>query len=841
MAGSMTRSSTSFQASRRLFLLGSACAATFALAPTLPAFAAVVPTLSIGRQQPFDLGWSFLKGDGQGFETTDFDDKSWRRVDLPHDWSIEDLPAPAAAGGKPTLIGPFDKKALNGVATGFTEGGTGWYRKRFRTQLPTGGRAEITFDGVYMNSEVWINGHRLGAHPNGYTEFTYDLTPHLRSDGDNVLAVRVRNEGKNSRWYSGSGIYRHVWLNIFAEPSRIARFGTSVVTRQAEGAHAAVDVTTTLSDMAPGLTLTTRIKDPKGKTVWEHSDSATETVSASAALASVKLWSPDTPELYVLETELKRGQVVLDRTHTPFGIRIVTFSAETGMAINGQVMKLRGGCIHHDNGLMGAACFDDAEERKVRLLKARGFNAVRPSHNPFSHAFLDACDRLGMLVIAETFDAWQSPKVPDDYSVYFADHWASDVTTIIRGQRHHPSIIMWSIGNEIPDRNLPAGVENQWRLTKLAHDLDPYRPVTAAINDFAGREVVASDATARPGHAGVPDQTSFLFLDVAGYNYKYGTYGADHKIYPSRPMYGSESFPKDLFAIWDLTEKAPFVLGDFVWTAMDYLGEAGIGGSVLVAQKYAQYGATPSAWPMVNAFCGDLDLIGNQKTQSLARDVVWGLSRLEVAVQRPLPEGKVEILRPWGWSDERASWTWPGAEGKPLAVRIFTLGNRVDVVLNGQLVETLSVTPSDQKHVEVKVPYTPGTLEVIAYADKTVVARKSLVTAGAAAKVSVTPERRQGGAGRDRISFVQISLQDKDGRHPGEVDLELTAKITGPAEVIGFGSGNPNAVQGFLSTNARTYNGQALLILRGTGKPGTVSIEVAGKDLMAGIVVIQMA
>lgn len=294
-------------------------------------------------------------------------------------------------------------------------------------------------------------------------------------------------------------------------------------------------------------------------------------------------------------------------------------------------------------------CFQrGAGEGKVQLLKTRGFNAVRPSHNPFSTAFLRACDRHGMLVMAETFDAWSEPKLPQDYSVYFEEQWLRDITTMVLSARNHPSIILWSIGNEIPGRNSPAGVETQWHLVNEIHRLDPTRPVTAAINSFAGRPVTPSQRTARAGLAGVADRTSVVFLDVVGYNYKLTDYEADHELFPKRIFFGSESFPKDVVAIWDLTARTPWLLGDFVWTAMDYLGEAGIGGSaVLPASSAGNPLALTSAWPWVNSYCGDVDLIGQQKAQSLARDVVWGLSPLEIAVQRPLPEGKLDVPRLW--------------------------------------------------------------------------------------------------------------------------------------------------------------------------------------------------
>ena len=615
----MTDESTVLMDRRQALLAAASVATVFLVSPTC---ATTTERTTRGRLQPFDLDWRFRRGAGEGLESPGLDDASWRTVDLPHDWSIEDLPS---AADKSRVVGPFDPDAKGSTATGFTLGGEGWYRKHFQLQASANGRVEILFEGIYMNSEVWLNGHPLGTHPNGYTPFAYNLTPHLSSTGDNVLAVRVRNLGENSRWYSGSGIYRHVWLDVFPEQARIARWGVGITTRRIVESRADIEINTLLEDVREGLTLVSRVKDESGRVVHESSVAAAAEVKQTIAIASPRLWSPETPALYVLETELRRGNTVVDSASNSFGIRIVAFDADRGMTINGAPMKLRGGCIHHDNGLLGAAAFDAAEERKVRLLKARGFNAVRPSHNPFSSAFLRACDRHGMLVVAETFDVWGERKLPEDYAAHFAEQWRSDLSTMVLSARNHPSIVMWSIGNEIPGRNLQAGVETQWRLANEVHRLDPTRPVTAAINSFAGRPVTPSEKSARPGFARIPDRKSSVFLDVVGYNYKLQDYEADHQLFPKRIYFGSESFPKDVAAIWELTDKTPWLIGDFVWTAMDYLGEAGIGGSVLLPPGAAEDPlAMLAAWPWVNAFCGDIDLVGQQKAPSLFRDVVWG-------------------------------------------------------------------------------------------------------------------------------------------------------------------------------------------------------------------------
>jgi beta-galactosidase len=815
---------------RRQLLIGAAAGTGLLLAGADAAVAAQhAGDFGLGRAQGFDLDWRFHRGDGAGFEAPGFDDGGWRKLDLPHDWSIEDL-TPAPGQDPADVVGPFDRKAEGRTATGFTVGGEGWYRKRFRLAEPRPGRVEVLFEGVYMNSEVWLNGRRLGGRYNGYTPAAYDLTPHLSPTGENVLAVRVRNLGRNSRWYSGSGIYRHVWLDVLPEPARIARWGVGVTTHSLSDAGAALEISTRLEAAGPDLTLVSRIQDEHGRTVWEQPAPAAAELRQTLTLPAPRLWSPDTPNLYRLQTELRRGEAVLDRLETPFGVRVVAFDATRGLTLNGTPIKLRGGCIHHDNGLLGAAAFDAAEARKVALLKARGYNALRPSHNLFSPAFLAACDRQGMLVVEETFDCWRTGKLPQDYSVAFDRDWRTDLAAIVLSVRNHPSVIAYSIGNEIPDRTTPAGVEIEWDLANEVHRLDPTRPVTAAINGFPGPLVTPSEGAARAGAGGQPDHAATVFLDVVGYNYKLRDYEPDHAQFPQRVFFGTESFPEDVFRIWDLTERTPWLAGDFVWTAMDYLGEAGIGGSALAPAKSSGMAAfMPVGWPWVNAFCGDLDLIGNQKAPSFARDVVWGLSPLEIALQPAPPSDKVDAPRRWGWPNELQSWT--GEAGRPATVRVYTAGDRVELRLNGAVVATKSVRPEDLKHVTLQVPYAPGVLEAVAFRNGAEIGRRRLETVGAPAAVRLRPERAMGGAGRGDVSFVAVEILDAKGRVTPSVEREVKLLVSGPAELVGFGSANPQAVGGFQAPAAKTWNGRALAILRGTGRAGRVRIAAASPGL----------
>lgn len=792
---------------------------------TSAAAAPAIDTLRLGRNQPFDRGWKFLKGEGSGFEAASFDDTSWRTVDLPHDWSIEDLPD---ADGS-TRLGPFDRHSAGGGDTGFTVGGEGWYRKRFRFEgTPQPAHVEVLFGGAYMESDVWLNGQHLGRWVNGYTPFGYDLTPHLRQ-GVNVLAVRVRNLGKNSRWYAGSGLYRSVTLDVLPDPARIERWGVGVSTLSIGDDAAEIEVETRIAEPGPDLTLVTRIRTPEGKLAAEARNAAGAVVRQTLNLPAPKLWSPSTPVLYTLETELHRGSNSVDRVTTPFGVRIVSFDAERGMEINGQPIKLRGGCVHHDNGLLGAAAHADAEDRRVRLLKARGFNAIRSSHNPCSQAFAEACDRHGMLLIEEAFDMWRTAKNPQDYSKHFPEHWKADVTAMVLSARNHPSVIMWSIGNEVPHRSTPEGLETSWQLANEVRRLDPTRPVTAAINGFVGRPVIADEDTARKGFAGVPDQSAAIFLDVVGYNYKLNQYAAYHAQNPKRVVYGSESYPLELFDNWQFIDANPATIGDFVWAAMDYLGESAIGSFNRTKSKMAM--PLMMSWPWVVSNTGDLDLTGRRKPQSLARDVLWDLSPLEMAVHRPLAPGEIEHVSPWGWPDERQSWNWDGFEGQPLSVRIYARADRFELRLNGTPAGAMALTRDQKLPIEMKVPYAPGVLEAVAYRGGREIGRRRLETVGAPAALRLTAEKRTrlAGAG-DRLSYVWVEVVDANGRVVPDFATKVALSLTGPAKLLAFGSANPKASGSFQRPETRTFDGRALAILK-TGYRGSVRVACQSEGL----------
>ncbi len=505
-----------------------------------------------------DAGWKFILGDPNGAEAPSFADASWRTIDLPHDWSIESKP---------------DKDNPSGAGGGYFPGGIGWYRKTFHAPASwKGRRVSIEFDGVYRDATVYLNGHKLGTHPYGYTSFAFDLTPELHDSGANVLAVRVDNSAQpNSRWYSGSGIYRHVRV-VVTDPTHVAHWDVFVSTLQATAVSASVSVRTQIANESARdavVTVETALIDKAGnKAGSAHSRlnivAGNEgEVSQEIAVTNPSLWSPESPELYRAVSTIREDGKVIDQVTTPFGIRTLAWSAEKGLLLNGQPIKLHGGSVHHDNGPLGAAAFDRAEERRVELLKAAGMNAVRTAHNPPSPAFLDACDRLGLLVLDEPFDVWTAHKVKYDYAGDFNPWWKQDISSMVLRDRNHPSIVIWGIGNEIPELEVDRGATLARELVDQVHALDNTRPLTLA---FPG-------TTTQPTAEAV-----FSQLDITGYNYNIlPTYQKDHQQLPARIMLTTESWPAKAFPLWEVSHDNPYILGDLTWTAMDYLGESGIG------------------------------------------------------------------------------------------------------------------------------------------------------------------------------------------------------------------------------------------------------------------------
>lgn len=806
----------------------------FFLLSTIGVFAQVKnsSSLAIDRMVSFDSNWFFYKGDDIAAKEIDYDDSGWRTVHLPHDWSIEDLPIQIPD----SIVDPFSKAAVSQRDGGFMVGGTAWYRKHFVLDKATKGKKVfIQFDGVYMNADVWINGSHLGNHPYGYTSFYYDITPHLSPAGkSNVIAVQVKNEGVNSRWYSGSGIYRHVWLTV-TNPLHIDIWGTYITTPTVSDKMAKVSVETTIKNYSGKklLTLLTELYSASGKLVGTDRSiisSLKEDKGRVTQLITVdnpSLWSLENPTLYEAKVKIVQDNKVVDETTTTFGIRTIHFDAKSGFTLNGKSVLLKGGCIHHDNGPLGAVAIDRAEERKIELLKQNGYNAVRLAHNPFSPQLLDACDRLGMLVINEAFDAWQEKKRPQDYHLYFDEWWQRDIKSMVLRDRNHPSIIMWSTGNEIYETIDSIGYASGKKLADAIRALDETRPVTLAIPKFiiamSGRKNKKWDDTA----------PSFASVDVCGYNYTTSKYKKDHAKYPNRVMYESEAFPPQVYKSWEIAKKLPYAVGMFTWSAMDYLGEAGIGAPRIVpedAQTNSSLFLEP-AWPIFNAYCGELDLIGDKKVNSYYLDVVWERSNVELFVQQPIPDGYKEVNFYYNFPDQLKSWSFPGKEGEKMKVFVHSKASLITLELNGRLIGTKAKIPG-KITTEFELAYKPGTLVAKCYEKGRVTSSDTLTTVGKPYAIKLKADRTSIKANLNDLSYVNIHVVDKNGNVvPYVDDLLIKYQLSGHCKIAGVGNGSPSDMSSFQQPQKKVYRGRGLVILRPTGEKGTATLKATADGL----------
>lgn len=782
------------------------------------------------RKSKFNADWKFSLEATDGAEQTEFDDSAWDNVKIPHDWSI---------------AGEIKKDNPSGHFGGFYPGGVGYYRKTFEYKSQWKDKnVSITFDGVMSNSQVWINGVSLGKRPNGYVGFIYDLTPHLK-EGENILAVRADNSAQpNSRWYTGSGIYRNVWLNI---KNRIAvsENGTYVVTEEITKESAKVKVETTIENTTSqdqSFLVVTEIYNSKGEKVSEISSdkviSANQTtkVNQTIEFQGPNLWSINSPSMYAAKTRLMSGSVLLDAYETPFGIREIHFEVETGFWLNGENIKVKGVNNHHDAGPVGAAVPDDVLYRRLKILKEMGCNAIRTAHNPFSPEFYHMADTMGFLVMNEVFDEWiaswpwvkykDEGKVKHGYHKHFEEWAQQDLKDVILRDRNHPSIFMWSVGNEIPDQCYPEGPERLKPLMETVHNLDPTRPVTAGCCFIH----LAND-------------TGFSsLLDVTGYNGGGGSvfYEKDKAVYPNRKFIATEiphSFqtrgyyqtktqmraPHQGIAVPDLTEEEVFpeltnkfysssydnssvrisardswrrtdsldyVAGEFRWTGFDYLGEAIKG------------------WPARFHNFGIIDLCGFPKDHYYFYKSKW--------TEDPM----VHILPHWSWS---------GKEGKVIPVWTYSNAEEVELFLNGNSLGTKS--NKGQMNLSWDVTYTPGTLKAIARTNGKIVSEKVIKTAGAPASIQVLADKRMIKADGESCVHLEVNILDAEGNFVPNAENLLEFKISGPANNIGVENGDPLDLISTKLNQRKVFNGKALMILQSTDRAGSIEISVNSPDL----------
>jgi beta-galactosidase len=789
----------------------------------------------------FDFGWKFMKGDAPGAQQPAFSDSAWRDVDLPHDWSVE---------------GPFGEKEPSGGAGGYLPTGIGWYRKHFR--LPESQRDKlflVEFDGVYMNSEVWINGQYLGKRPYGYIPFAYEITPHLNLGGENVIAVKVDNSRQtNCRWYSGSGIYRHTWL-LATNRVRVAYWGTFVTTPRVSKDAATVHIKTRVRNEAKSsarCTLVTAILDKSGKAV-QTAESVQE-ISANGeyefvqqvGLEKPELWSVANPYLYSVRSTVQEQGRVADVYDTPFGIRDAVFDADKGFVLNGERVKINGVCLHHDGGCMGAAVPERVWERRLETLRAMGCNAIRTSHNPYAAEFLDLCDRMGFLVMDEIFDEWKVPKGqigPHGYSNYFDEWYERDVKDFLHRDRNHPSVVIWSAGNEIGDQTHPKGPETLRKLLDVFHKEDPTRPVTVGCDQISAEPRSAS-------------QEFLGLLDVVGYNYvdrwrdrieKY--YSIDRQAYPQRRVIGTESgsmsgvrgdyrgllpapapgapagfrgFGRgrniDVEQLWRFVRLNDYVAGDFMWTGIDHLGEA--------------------RWPGKGSSAGVIDMCGFPKDGYYFYQSQW----TDKPVLHLFPH-----------------WNWKGREGQFIPVTCYTNCDTVELFVNGKSMGVKGYafprmgmegrygnypararvprTTADL-HLSWDVPYEPGALKAAGVKDGKTVATVEVFTTGDPAALGLSLDRERIAADRRDVAHIVVQILDSAGRTVPTAANAVTFQLEGEGKLIGVDNGDPQSHDEYKATRVKAFNGLCLAIVQSTAKPGQIVMTATSQGLKPSRVVI---
>ncbi len=767
---------------------------------------------SLSNKELFDSGWQFTR---DGKTTT---------VDLPHDWDIFDAPNP--------------ETGATGTGGGWFQGGKGEYRKSFKT--PAGEVVKLHFEGVYQRAEVFVNGQKAGQHGYGYTPFTVDITPYLYKDKrQNELLVTVDNSLQpNCRWYSGSGIYRHVWLETMPA-LHIAQNGVFVTTPEVKADKATVNVEVTVENESDneraatvvihGTQLKTSLSEVLPVKVPAHS---TKSVTATFTVQNPELWSTDNPYLYKATVELKEmmKDEAIDRQTAKYGIRSFSFDAEKGFVLNGKPVLLNGACVHHDDGVLGARAFDAAEIRKVRLMKEAGFNLIRTSHNPTTRAFLDACDSLGMLVIGEAFDGWRSAKLKYDYSTLIDSCYREDVHAMVLRDRNHPCIISWSLGNEVIERKELRVVHTARLLKNAVLEIDNTRPITEALCAW-DRDWEIYDP-------------HFDVLDVAGYNYMIFKHTSDHQRNPKRVMWQTESYPRDAFRNWATVNDNSYVVGDMVWTGLDYLGESGIGRYYYEGERPGESYAPGGQPDWHGACCGDVDITGWRRPISHYRDMLWNENTpLYMAVKEPDGyRGKIHETQ-WSVWPTWESWNWPDWEGKPIEVEVYTKQPEVKLYLNDKLVETKAVSRETQFKAVFKLPYETGELRAEA-GGKSV----TLATAGEPARLRLTVDtpslRGRAGVGpipslRGRagvgpiitadgqdLAYITVEVVDKNGRVCPDAAIPCEAIVKGQGQLLAFASADLKDREPKTTSRATTWKGRALLVVRSNKSKGNVQVSI---------------
>lgn len=794
-------------------------------------------TVQEGVQDPF--GAIFNQGGGAG-----------RPVILPHDAMIEEARSPDAVSGNQYGYYP---------ARSYT------YQKTFQVPADWAGQQILLeFEGVMRCAAVYLNNEFIVGHRNGYTGFFADLTPYLRWGENNTVKVLAINEEKSSRWYPGSGIYRDVWLwqggsETFLPGKQRVRTvsveeGYAVLQLEGQIANGTrarklrLQLALTAPNGTPCGEATAWVALQPGQTCPWHT---TVTVDAPA------LWSPDTPALYRAVLRLWDRDTLADETEVTFGIRTLALDARQGLRLNGQTIKLRGACIHHDNGLLGGISTRDAEAFRIRHLKAAGFNAIRSAHNPASKALLDVCDEVGMLVMDELTDYWNESKNANDGALDFAGHWRADVQAMVDKDFNHPSVILYSVGNEVPEIGRVSGAAQCRALAEELRSLDATRYTTFGMNGFlavtddlplfAGMYPKAEEQLAAPSDAGSEELNQVMgtteqqmldqfsvsqiltdrleaaesCVDVVGYNYLTARHELEHRLHPDRVVMGSETYPTEIARLWQIVQRNPHVIGDFTWTGFDYLGEAGIG-----ICHYAPTNGAQGVYPDRLAYCGDFDLNGNRRPVSYLREIAYGLRKDPfLAVERVDRHGQTHDHNSWKYADALDSWTFTGWEGQTARVRVLADCDEVELFLNGQPLGRKRPGEQEALTALYDLPYTPGELLAVAYNAGQEVGRHALHTAGPVAALRVTATRDTLPADGQSLVYLTVDTVDARGRWNRWDSTPVRISVEGAGQLLGFGSAAPSSEESYQATAADTWDGRVMAVIRSTTQPGALRVR----------------
>ncbi|MDJ0336259.1 glycoside hydrolase family 2 TIM barrel-domain containing protein [Salinibacterium sp. G-O1] len=800
------------------------------------------------KSTPFIHGWSVTAKRGI-FDVVDGEGPAIEHVTLPHD---------------AMLALPRSADAAAGNHSGYHAGGAVEYTRTLELTPDDSDRVHsLVFDGVYRDAMVFVNDHFAGQNANGYTRFAVNLDPYLRFDAPNIIRVESRAH-RDSRWYSGLGIHRNVAL-VSGPRVHIALDGVRVTTPDVDAAEAMVVVETTVANdglHTRTVVVSSALEAPDGSVVARVSSPLTLLAGESGAVRErllveePALWSPDTPSLYTAAVAVQDGDT-LDEHRATFGVRRLQLDVRHGLRINGRTVKLRGACIHHDNGVIGARSIARAEERRVEGLKQAGFNAIRSAHNPISPELLDACDRLGMLVMDESFDMWAESKTQFDYSTAFPEWWQRDLESMVAQDFNHPSVVFYSIGNEIPETGRPHGARLSRLLSEKLHELDPTRFTTNSINGLVSvmRELPplssdqAQDVNGAMANMGdrmtelvasdlVTERTeeSLGAADAAGLNYGDGRYLADADRFPHRVIIGTETFPTRIDLAWPMVMENDHIVGDFTWTGWDYLGEAGIG-----RVDYTEGGGflgTTGPFPWLLAWCGDIDITGFRRPASYYREIVFGLRTAPfIAVQRPHSENVRPGAGPWSWSDSVASWSWAVDEGTPLRVEVYSDSDEVELMLNGRSLGTAATGRNNRYRTEFTVPHEHGELVAISRSGGVETGRELVRSAAAELELSAVADRTKIRSTDDDLAFVTITLADSAGIARLDSDRPVSVEVAGPGMLLGLGSARPQTEESYLTSTHRTFDGRALAVIRPTGS-GTITVTVTSEGFDPQVVTV---